>query len=352
MAIYIVTIILIVVLQPILKVFLGSTKYKNIYVFLIGTWLFLVLALRNESVGSDMPNYIDRYATFGNTSWKDLDEVAKIKDMETGYAALSKLLYLFSDNPRFLIVVISFFLIYVFSREIKLNSDNPAFSYFLYITLGMYVRAFTAYRQQIATALALLAYHYILDKKPVRFFVLILIASTIHKSVLFVIPMYWIARMKIDYKVYFISFAGGILCVTIGDRLLSYITYKERYTEMVARGSGGAVGSCLIFGAFIILMIIICQKFKIPESRFYMHFSIFCLLISSLTFVLPIMARMLYYFDAVILCAIPNTISQIKCISTRYFLIFGICSVTLFYYICIICRADTGAVIPYSFFWN
>ncbi len=234
----------------------GSEKYKNIYVFIIGTWLFFILALRSETVGSDLPTYINRYPIFGETPWKELPEVSKKMDMEMGYAILSKLLYLLSANPRVLICVVSFIIIYVFSKEIKDNSKNPAFSYFLYITLGMYVRAFTAYRQQIATALAIFSYRYIREKKPIKFLIVILIASTIHKSVLFVLPMYFIANMKINYKVYVSSFIGCILCITIGDRLLSYITYKDRYTEMVARGSDGAVGSCIIFSAFIVLMLI------------------------------------------------------------------------------------------------
>ncbi|MCM1047897.1 MAG: EpsG family protein [Clostridiales bacterium] len=352
MTIYIITIILIVILQPVLQLVLGSDKYKNTYNVLIGTWLFLVLALRSESVGSDLPTYIRRYAIFGNTEWNNLAEVAEINDTEIGYAALNKILYMLSDNPRLLICVVSFFLIYVFSREIKLNSDNPAFSYFLYITLGMYVRTFNTIRQQIAAAIALLAYHYIKEKKPIKFLVVILAASTIHKSVLIVIPMYFIARMKINYKVYICSFMGCILSIVIGDRLLSLITYKERYTATVSSVSNGAIGSCIIFGAFIILMIIICKKFKASESRFYMHFSIFCLLISSFTFVMPIIARVLFYFDAVTLLAVPNTVGQVKNISTRYFIICGVCAVTLFYYICIICRADVAAVIPYSFYRN
>ena len=351
MTIYIVTIILIIIFQPFLQLIFGSEKYKNIYVFIIGTWLFFILALRSETVGSDLPTYINRYPIFGETPWKELPEVSKKMDMEMGYAILSKLLYLLSANPRVLICVVSFIIIYVFSKEIKDNSKNPAFSYFLYITLGMYVRAFTAYRQQIATALAIFSYRYIREKKPIKFLIVILIASTIHKSVLFVLPMYFIANMKINYKVYVSSFIGCILCITIGDRLLSYITYKDRYTEMVARGSDGAVGSCIIFSAFIVLMIIIWKSFRTPESKFYMHFAIFCLLISSFTFVLPIIARMLYYFDAVMLYTIPNTVSQIKNISTRYFIICSICFITLFYYIYIICQADTGSVIPYSFYW-
>lgn len=352
MTIYIVTIILIVALQPILKMIFGSEKYKNKYVLLIGIWLFFVLLFRDEAIGSDLRGYIVRYQIFGNTLWKDLAEVAKTNYMEIGYAALNKILYMLSDNPRFLIGVVSFFLIYVFSREIRLSSSNPAFSYFLYITMEMYVRTFTAYRQQIAAALALIAYHYILEKKPVRFLIIILAASTIHKSVIAVIPMYLIVRMKINYKIYFASFAGCILCITIGDKLLSYFTYREGYVKLISRGNNGAVGACLIFIAFIILMIIICQKFKTPELRFYMHFTIFCLLISCMTFVLPVIARMLYYFDSVILFAIPNVVAQVKNISTRYILICGICLVTLFYYICIICRADTCSVVPYKFYWN
>lgn len=352
MTVYIITIILIVVLQPLLNLIFSTEKFKRIYVFFIGIWLFLISAFRGKSVGSDFSGYLRRYTIFGNTSWRDLAETAIRSDMEIGYAALNKIIYMISDNPRVLACIIAFFLILVYSREIKRNSNNPAFSYFLYLTMGMLGRTFNTMRQQIAVAAALLAYSCIKERKFVKFLLIIFLASQIHRSVLVVLPMYFIAHTKIDYKIYLIFFVSCILCLTIGDRLLSFFIYKERYAATLMRGSNGAVGECIIYTAFVVLLSIIWGCHKTFEMKFYMHFAMFCLLISCLTFVQPIIGRLEAYFDFIMVYAIPNTVSRIEKLSTRYFVICSVCAVMLLYYLCIICRADMGEVVPYVFCWN
>lgn len=355
MTVYIITIILIVGLQPVLNLIFGSEKYKGIYVFFIGTWLFLISALRDKSVGSDFSGYLRMFTLYGNTPWRDLIDIAKKSDIEIGYVAFNKIIYMISDNPRVLACIIAFILIFVFSREIKRNSNNPAFSYFLFVTMGMLGRSFNVMRQQIAVALALLAYPYIKEKKFIKFLIIILIAFHVHMSVVIVLPMYFIMQTKINYKVYFAFLVSCILCITIGDRLLSLFIYQERYIERYTTFTGernGAVGECIIFSAFIILISIIWGNHKTGEMKFYMHFAMFCLLISCLTFVQPIIDRMEAYFDLVMIYAIPNTVSRVEKLSTRYFIICSVCAVTLFYYLCIICRADPGEVVPYVFCWN
>jgi len=110
MVIYLITILLIIILEPVISIFSRKDKLKRNYIFLICFWLFLLLILRSETVGADLLTYIDVYAAFGKCPWGKMIQIAEVHDnMEIGYIVLNKLLYKISASPRFLIIVISFF---------------------------------------------------------------------------------------------------------------------------------------------------------------------------------------------------------------------------------------------------
>ena len=104
-----------------------SLKRSRLLFFTIaGIQLFLIAALRGETVGTDLENYLPAFKTIVNTSWDAIFEI----DWEPGYIVFNKLLSLFSDDNRFFLIVTSLFTTVGYLLFIWKNSKKPWLSVF------------------------------------------------------------------------------------------------------------------------------------------------------------------------------------------------------------------------------
>lgn len=92
-------------------------------------------------------------------------------------------------------------------------SSSHFFSYIIYIALGNYIFTFSALKQTIASALILLSFSFIVEKKPIKFMAVILLAFIFHKPAILFLLAYFAANKKID-KYYFLILGSVIFAVS------------------------------------------------------------------------------------------------------------------------------------------
>lgn len=339
------------------EIFSGRNKS---YVIFIGIFLFFEAALRNYTVGADTGTYLVRYVRFANTDWKDIFQLADSMMFEHGFAVFNKLLTYINDNPRFLLVITAFIIVFSYSYKIYKNSTMPWLSYFIFITLGFYGLSLSAIRQYIAVAIILFSYDAIIKNELIEFIVLVLLATTIHTSSIIVLPMFWLSKIKyskINMSVFLIMFLSSVslffrYAKQITNFILPYIRNYRRYFNSFEGNIGnGAVGETLIYLAFLVLILIELNNSEDEARNMYIAFAITSVIFALFSFVLGISARILPYFSSMFIISIPKAItSEVKPrIRIQYLTV--ICVVLLIYYFAIICRANTSRLIPYEL-WN
>lgn len=160
----------------------------------IGTvLLWILLAFRAPTVGTDVPSYILALHLARNL---DVLSGERLFNFEPGFSAyLHWLANLGVEDQAFLAVTAALTLIPV-AVTVARYSKMPLLSLFLYATLGFYAFAFSGVRQAWAVALCFLAIGSIRERKLVRFLTIVGLASLLHLSALVFLPAYWIYRIR------------------------------------------------------------------------------------------------------------------------------------------------------------
>lgn len=165
-----------------------ALKPNKLFAFVALASLVVVSGLRSN-IG-DTEYYMHSYELLGT----DLDKALSSADW--GFNVFSVLLYHISSDPQLLIFVTAlitnvliFYVIYKYTNPFELGT-------FLYITTGSYLVSMNGLRQFLASAIVFASIKWLIEGNWKRYFLLILLASTLHMSAVIMIPLYFIVRQR------------------------------------------------------------------------------------------------------------------------------------------------------------
>ncbi|WML45825.1 EpsG family protein [Neobacillus sp. PS3-40] len=166
-----------------------SIKPNKILIFGALVCLVIVSGLRGSTIG-DTGAYRHAYL-INNFTW---DYVKSQKDI--GFGILQMILKKYTNDPQIMIFIsavitnaLIIFVFYKYSRMIEL-------SIFVYITSGFFITSMNGIRQCLAAGIVFAATKFLIEGGWKRYFLIVLLASTIHETVLILIPIYFIVRRK------------------------------------------------------------------------------------------------------------------------------------------------------------
>lgn len=156
-----------------------ENKSRNLYLALFFVVFFLISALRADTVGYDLKNYIPLYNAISEMSWGG---VFFFTDYELGYKLFNKLISCFSMDERCFFLCTSFVVLYGMFKYIWRFSKIFYLSLFLYVAFGFYSNTFNSIRSSLAIAIAVNSLLYINKKEKLKFSLVILLAMLFHTS--------------------------------------------------------------------------------------------------------------------------------------------------------------------------
>ena len=171
-------------------------------------FLFVILAvpvILRLNVGNDYMRYV---------AFMHLANVHAYVPTEAGFNWLVRLIYGLCGYENYLLVfaVFTVFTVLFFLAGIMQQAQRPFFSFFLFMMLGYYFRSYNTVRYYLALSLALFAMGLLLKGKTAGFLLCVLIGSLFHKSMLVVLILYPLCRMKWNKKAAAAVFAAaGVL---------------------------------------------------------------------------------------------------------------------------------------------
>lgn len=222
MTVYTWMVLLIVIAAFLLR---GNVKGNKKFIFVAFLILFCVMGLRDVNTGgSDSSgtggSYPIIYRNIGQTDWNDLGSVND--DYNVGFRYLMKSIYeLTGGDYQAFITIISLFIMFSYMRFIRKYSPSPIQSVLYFLGLLYFTFLFDALKQAMAMAVLLFAFDAIIEKKPVKFILLVLLAAIFHFPALVFLPAYWIGRMKIGSSYLILLAALLALTFVFRDRILS-----------------------------------------------------------------------------------------------------------------------------------
>lgn len=175
----------------------------------------------------------------------------------------------FFELPSNTVFVLGGFLIYFFLfLGIKNYSESFPLSLFIFFATGLYFFSFNEFRQFIAVCIVFYGYRYCVEKKLLKWILIVLFAMLFHKSAFVVFPMYIIAKIRLSRKSFNIIILitlifkkigmFEILCLFLSIIPGHYSEYAETLTYLSKSGGSGLIGYLYL----ILLLLINNSKYR------------------------------------------------------------------------------------------
>lgn len=130
--------------------------------------------------------------------------------------------------------IISFVVIWSYSRTILKYSPYIGLSLLLYFLINYYPSYFLL-RQYMAMPFVFLAYKYVIKREQKKYLICVLLAFSMHSMAICVLPLYYLYGIKYSKRNFILIMAGTIgtcsLFVVIGKLLISFVPTYHLYLE-------------------------------------------------------------------------------------------------------------------------
>ena len=236
---------------------------------------------------------------------------------EIGFNWLVKLLYTLCGWECYELVfaVFSLITIVIFIKAMYDQSVNFSFSFFLFMTFGLYFQTYNTMRYYLALAITLYSMRYVLNKDIIRFVFWIVIAALFHKSVLVVIPVYLIASYAWKKWQIAVGLIGSGLCYVGKDLVLKLALklYPSYENTIYLENSDVSLVSILKGLAILGLYLWLRYRYKANsrELRFYAQLNLLSVVVCLFFSFLPVITRIAYYFSVSQILMLPKMIAEI-----------------------------------------
>lgn len=270
--------------------------------------LFALAACR-MNVGNDYAKYVEFMHLIACGAYEYVPT-------EAGFNLLVAVLYRLAGGENFLLVfaVFAFFTLWLFLKAMYEQSDSFGWSFFLFMTFGFYFSTFNTVRYYLALALALYSVKYVLKGEWGKFILLVLLGSSFHKSMLVVIPLYFLASLA--WKKWQLGLMA-LFCTTfffLQDFYLKAVVFLYPSYEDTEYLEGGISWFNILRCLGVLVFSLLYYKQAVEGSRrnrFYFFCNLGALVLYTCCSFLPIITRIGYYLNVTQILFIPAVLAKI-----------------------------------------
>lgn len=238
---------------------------KAVYTVIITAALTLAAGLR-YGIGFDYFHYTPLFLEIEQTPWGGLLSLKT----EIGFSLLTKALMLVSADIRFLYFCYALMMMALVGLCVFRGSEMPWLSFFCFVTLSFLAASMNLLRQTMAAFVFLQAIPSLKEKKIVPYMLLVLLAASIHKSALILIPVYFVAHLPLNRITGALYAAGTLLAFLFSDVAMRFVTqfvYKD-YINFDIYYRGSAFAFVMIPVLLSILAVLMKKRLcKLDESN-------------------------------------------------------------------------------------
>lgn len=361
-------VILVVAIIGVITFYNGTTpKKKKIFLVVSGAIMFLVMALRDRSIGTDTELYCNVFNNIANST-----DIFNVSDASVLYAIYNKVVFLiFGLYPQWIIVfnsLIITILICVFAYK---NSDNVVMTLLYFMLFYHYFQAFNLARQYIAILLVANSFYFIHKRKMVGFLVLVAIAIMIHNTAIIFLPVGLILFAKLDLKRILKVSAITTVILYFYDNIINlflmifprYSMYFKGSELFYNTGEGKRIIITILYLVIVVFAIILMRRKNKEDEKekkkkeveqvqkwyallFLMIIAILCGFLSLKSIFLN---RMELYFSIFAIIFIPAFVEKIP--RQKYF-IYTLSIFVLLIPTYVLLSGNTAEIVPYVTFFN
>ena len=351
---YIILLTVPILLYPFTKnTIVNHVKIDRLPLTLFFLLLTIMVVLRHPRIGNDTINYMHYFEQIARSGWNQI----QWHNLEPGYQLFNKLLSFISGNSRFFLVAagmaVSAMLFPIYHRLCV----DPPLTIVLFCTMSTFSMMFSGIRQMMAIGVGMIAYAFVLRKRPILFLLSVLVAMGFHTSAFMLLPMYPLYYARITKKGGFFTIPILVLAFVFNRQIFRVLgTFLESYTKYSADiMATGAYTMLLLFVIFAVFSFVVPEEQVLDEETIGLrNFLLFSLVIQMFAPLNMLAMRMNYYYIVFIPLLLPRIIA---CARVRYRSVaaWARTIMVVFFFTYFFAKASSGInlhTIPYHFFWE
>lgn len=194
---------------------------SRIFVGLAALILVGVAALR-WGVGTDFFGYIRNYDRYKTSFFEDLRSFN-----EPGIKGLALLVYHVRDDARVFVAVAAVITVGLMLWTITRYSTAIGMSFLLFVFVGSWHGSFNGVRQFLACAIILAGHRFIIDRRPVRFALVVALAASFHISALAIALLYFVPNRRLRVRTVLLLAGAAVALSYASDAVLSLVEFVK-----------------------------------------------------------------------------------------------------------------------------
>lgn len=296
-----------------------KTELNRISIGIIFLILTFVAAFR-YGVGTDF------YSYYKNNNWINRFEEGNYSD--PGFTVFSIVCdFLFRGQKGAITIGAAIVTIALFVFTIAKHGENNSISIFLFIFAGCFLGMFNGVRQYLATAILFAGYRFVVDKKPIKWLLVVLLATSIHITAILMFFIYFLCNLKCDWKLVFIYFVLAIVLLFAYEPLFNLVgALKQDTIDTSDVYMSGTVNRLRIVVQCVpMIMLFFLDKTKLnedKEARFLFNISLLNGALAIAAMNSPYLSRFWIYTSCFQILMYPKIFGKMKDENKSLFTIF------------------------------
>ena len=276
--------------------------------------LLLLLLLRHESIGRDLPTYEYIFDYIKVNDWP----TALGRSPEVAWSFMNKVVASLGGSFRWVIVLSAVLSIVGLARAYMKYTCDASLTIALFLTISNFVLLFSGLRQSIAISIGMLAFELVRRKKFLPFAIVTVLTMFVHTSAFMLIFLYPLYHAKFRRKslwwivpLFAFIWAFNRQIFTFLGRMLTQFTDYD-----VSISSTGSIIMLLLFILFAVFSYLIPEESQMdPDTLGMRNILLFAVLLQMFAPLHNLAMRMNYYFLPFIPLLLPRII---RCRSVRW----------------------------------
>ncbi|WP_161568719.1 EpsG family protein [Exiguobacterium sp. SH1S21] len=321
MLVYVSVSLILIILAFLFEIINSNVKLKTNrkslpnHFFIIPSFLllFIVSAFRGDFT-TDYKNYSMLFHSYNRYSFTEVFQANFYQ--ENGYIFLNKLIGLFTSNDFYLLIFITFIILYGFFHQFSKYSAYIWLSVLMFTTIGAYYTSFNTMRHILAVAIVFFGSKFLYERNLFKYCIVIIIASLFHRSALIMIVFYFILNFKFNIKNLTIILLGSIATMLSLNTILEFIqrTSYSVYTPDAYGMTGLSFTNAVLPIAILIFSLFYHKKIDLNNTiqKIWINAVVFYTVFSVLGLKVQMIQRIAEYFAPYALLLIPLIFSKMK----------------------------------------
>ncbi len=280
--------------------YLGKTEYieeNNVALPVFFLIYFLLLSLRDISIGNDIANY-KYYFEYYDTS--DIRIIFNM-GLDIFYGLFNWLFQKISHNFQLFLAAVAAFCVFPVAKLYCKNRKNSMLQIAVFVNLSTFIILFSGLRQAMAMAVGFIAYEFVKKGKILPFIISCIVAIGFHHSAFMLFFMYPLYHISFKKKHLIFIVPAIAVCFIFNEQIFTFLAntaalFSDKY-EDVSITQTGAITTFLMFAAFAVFCYIIPDEKKMTKEDFGLrNFLLFAVVLQSFSSLHMLAMRMNYYY--------------------------------------------------------